>query len=573
VRKIFEVEHNKKRRKPVKHSVKGLKKAPWIVFWFLRVVFRPLMWFKYGFWFDRESSKNIPKNCFILMNHQASFDQMSLGLGFRFPITFVADDTFFHKGLKSFFMKVFTRPISYSKGKPDILATRQIFSVIRQGGAVGMFPEGTRSLFGEGGRIVPSCGRLAKKLGVSLVLVKQKGGYLTKPRWKKRPNKGRIFAEIVKVISPDELQKMTDEEVQTIIEKELYHNDFEFNNIGIQISGQNKQKLNFYHGDESADLEKNVGGRNVQEALETKCHGDWLTDTKCPERVEAIPCLNQSACPRDTKWVFGCQPDTTGAATCRPKQNYKTKQNGRLMPAPTLFCCDFYRRQSVAPTVLSQIKFKGKRRAEHLETVLFYCPICHSLDSLASRKNTLSCKECDKTFIVNEYGAFDGEIGTPIAASLTQKILKKTRVSTPCRGLRPRHPEHFQQSTFSILDWSKSQLDFIKNNIDYLLYFDKPLFVDENISFFLTEKGKKIGASQKGKIELFSDKLIVCGKSFSLKNIKAFSLDDVNRLNIFLDYSAYAVETKQKTKKKINLVKYIVTVCHLNKNLKGCEIF
>ncbi|MCL2861577.1 MAG: tRNA uridine-5-carboxymethylaminomethyl(34) synthesis GTPase MnmE [Firmicutes bacterium] len=72
---------------------------------------------------------------------------------------------------------------------------------------------------------------------------------------------------------------------------------------------------------------KIVGGCNVQESIETKCHGDWLTDTKCPEGVEAIPCLNQSVCPRDMKWVFGCQPDTTGAVNDRPHKNTIFVQN------------------------------------------------------------------------------------------------------------------------------------------------------------------------------------------------------------------------------------------------------
>ncbi|MCL2861187.1 MAG: U32 family peptidase [Firmicutes bacterium] len=63
---------------------------------------------------------------------------------------------------------------------------------------------------------------------------------------------------------------------------------------------------------------KTAGARNVQEVIETKCLGDYLTDTKCPERVEAIPCFNQSACLRDTKLVFGCQIDTAGVVSDRP---------------------------------------------------------------------------------------------------------------------------------------------------------------------------------------------------------------------------------------------------------------
>ncbi|MCL2256555.1 MAG: 1-acyl-sn-glycerol-3-phosphate acyltransferase [Firmicutes bacterium] len=368
--------------------------------------------------FDKNICKKINKNCFILMNHQASFDQMMLGAVFNFGINFVADDTFFHQGLKSFLMKIFMRPISYSKGNLDAFAATQIINIINQGGAVGMFPEGTRSMFGEGGRVVPSVGKLAKQLKVPCVLVVQKGGYLTKPRWRKKLSRGKIEIEIVKIISPSELDVMSDSEVQGTIKKALCHNDFEFNKI-------------------------------------------------------------------------------------------------------------------------ENIKFKGKKRAEDLESVLFFCPICHSLNSLSSKNDEIWCSQCSMRDIVQENGMFSNEI--------REKAMPN-----------------------SILEWSKIQLEFIKNNIDYLFHLETPLFTDCQITFFESKKSKRISKKIFGEIYLYSDRLEICSKIFPLEVIKAFSIDGVNRLNIFLtNDTSYSIICKPK----VNLVKYLMVACQIKNNLKGCEHF
>ena len=397
--------------------MKNFKRAPGGVFWLLRVLLKPLLWCRYRISFNTETSKEIKENCLILMNHQASFDQLTMGLGFKFGINFVADDLFFHKGIKSLFMKIFARPISYSKGAPDYSAAKQIINVIEKGGAVGMFPEGTRSMYGKGGRIVSSAGKLAKRLKVPLVLVVQKGGYLTKPRWKEKSNKGRVSAEVVRVILPHELNKMSADEIQDVIEEKLYHNDFEYN-------------------------------------------------------------------------------------------------EGK------------------------RIHFKSSNRAEHLESVLFYCPKCNAIDSLYSKKNDFFCVSCSMCVRVNEFCTFD-------------------------------EVENAKGIPTSLLEWSEKQFEYVKNIIDYSLYTVKPLFLDEDVVLTLVEKSKKTSNSSKGRIELYNNRLRVCEKVFFIKDIKAFSIDGVSRLNIFLDNAVYAVECKAKT----NLVKHVIVSCHLKDCLKGCGQF
>jgi 1-acyl-sn-glycerol-3-phosphate acyltransferase/DNA-directed RNA polymerase subunit RPC12/RpoP len=54
----------------------------------------------------------------------------------------------------------------------------------------------------------------------------------------------------------------------------------------------------------------------------------------------------------------------------------------------------------------SMIVFRGRKRAEYLETVLYCCPECKRFAALKSRDDTLSC-ECGFKVRFNEYGFFE----------------------------------------------------------------------------------------------------------------------------------------------------------------------
>ena len=64
---------------------------------------------------------------------------------------------------------------------------------------------------------------------------------------------------------------------------------------------------------------------------------------------------------------------------------------------------DAWQRQAQHP-----VPFRGNRRAEKMEAVLFLCPRCGEYGTLKSHKNTLSCT-CGLRAEVSVYGAFEGE--------------------------------------------------------------------------------------------------------------------------------------------------------------------
>ncbi|MCL2061552.1 MAG: 1-acyl-sn-glycerol-3-phosphate acyltransferase [Firmicutes bacterium] len=386
-----------------------IKKASNFFFWLLRVVLRPVLWLKYRFRFEHRTAKGIKRPCLILSNHQTSFDQFAVGVGFRFGINFVAGDSIFRHGFKSWLMQVLTNPIPYAKGSSDASAIKNIFSIIRKGGAVGIFPSGNRSFFGEECTLRPT-GKLAKKLGVPLVLVQMRGGYNTKPRWKQKPNKGKMRASVQRVISREELQALSAEELDKIIHDTLYLDEFAWN----------KQQ---------------------------------------------------------------------------------------------------------------QIVFKGKRKAEFLEGVLFYCPQCGTLNRLHSHRNQLTCT-CGMCVAVNETGEFT-----------------KIRNADNC-------PD-------TVLAWGQMQLEHIKA-LDYAPYAQQPLFHDIGARLNKVERSKKDEPLGEGAISLYADKLTVCEKEFPLAKIHDMSIQSMARLTLYTDEGEFTVDLP----KRGNAFKYMVCGYRI-KNLSG----
>jgi len=226
---IEEREQKKEKvKKPKRKKTKKHKRANNFVFWILRIALTPFMWFKWRIKFDYKTAKGLRRPCLIVCNHQTSMDQFAVGMGFSFGINFVASDTIFRHGFLSWLMRVIAKPIPFNKGTSDPLAIKSMMQVIEAKGCVGLFPEGNRSYAGETMEVQPGTGRLAKKLNVPVYVCNIQGGYLIKPRWKKTFNKGKCITKVVRVLSVEEMANLSGDDIQDIIQKELYVNEFDF---------------------------------------------------------------------------------------------------------------------------------------------------------------------------------------------------------------------------------------------------------------------------------------------------------------------------------------------------------
>ena len=64
---------------------------------------------------------------------------------------------------------------------------------------------------------------------------------------------------------------------------------------------------------------------------------------------------------------------------------------------------DAYERQMKAPQ-----RYRGKKLAEGLESLMFICPSCGQKDAFTSKGNIVNCRNCDLSYTYDEYGMLQG---------------------------------------------------------------------------------------------------------------------------------------------------------------------
>lgn len=208
--------------------MKEQKKKRWTkrrharVFAFLRPIMRLYGKLRYRY---TAKASGLKKGAYlILCNHQTTMDPFLVSLSFKFPIYFIASDDIFNLRVSPL-IRYLVAPIPKSKSFRDITAMKNVFRVIKEGGAVGIFPEGNRTLSGKQWEMTDAIAKLAKSLKVPLILYNIEGGYGTDPRWGHSIRKGKSSGHVRKIISPDELKEMPTEEVFQIIKNELSVDD------------------------------------------------------------------------------------------------------------------------------------------------------------------------------------------------------------------------------------------------------------------------------------------------------------------------------------------------------------
>ncbi|MBQ4268269.1 MAG: 1-acyl-sn-glycerol-3-phosphate acyltransferase, partial [Clostridia bacterium] len=112
---------------------------------------------------------------------------------------------------------------------PDTYTIKEISRVLRSGGNVAIFPEGMNSISGANQPVAIGTGKMLKHFKVPVYYSVIKGGYLTSPKYNLKDRPGRIEVEIDKLFTVEDLEKYTADEIETIMNKKLYHDDYKWN--------------------------------------------------------------------------------------------------------------------------------------------------------------------------------------------------------------------------------------------------------------------------------------------------------------------------------------------------------
>ncbi len=192
-------------------------------------ILRPLvivfLYLKFGYTF--KTAKNLPDNFILLSNHNTDFDPLLVGVSFKNSLRYVASEHISRwKHAFKFVNHIFS-PIMRPKGTNAASTVKEMLRALRGGDNVCMFAEGARSWNGITNPILPSTGKLVKSSRVALVTYKITGGYFASPLWSEGgTRKGMLHGEVVNIYSAEDLSKMSVDEINDIINTDLYEDAY-----------------------------------------------------------------------------------------------------------------------------------------------------------------------------------------------------------------------------------------------------------------------------------------------------------------------------------------------------------
>ncbi len=214
----------------------------------------------------------------VLMNHQNPFDQFFTAICFKNPIYYVATEDIFSLGWVSSLIRYLVAPIPIKKQTSDLQAVMTCLRVAREGGSIGMAPEGNRTYSGRTEYMNPAVVKLAKRLKLPIALFRIEGGYGTQPRWSDVVRKSSMRAYVSQVLEPEDYGAMSDEEFYRTICDGLYVDDH-------AIGGE------YPHPKQAEYLERAFYvcpfcGLSVFES-----HGDTVECLGCHKKIRHLPAL------------------------------------------------------------------------------------------------------------------------------------------------------------------------------------------------------------------------------------------------------------------------------------------
>lgn len=166
----------------------------------------------------------------VIGNHVSYVDPvlMAVALGSKWKVNFVAAGFVMSRPLVRYiFQQIGVIPTTQFVTTPSV--TRSMIRLLREGACVAYYPEAERSNSGYGEAIDMSTAKFVKLMKVPLAFCRLEGAYLTWPRW--APSKlyrGRCFATIDIILSSEDVEALTVEEIHAHILKSFQTNDYDW---------------------------------------------------------------------------------------------------------------------------------------------------------------------------------------------------------------------------------------------------------------------------------------------------------------------------------------------------------
>ena len=209
-----------------------IKKPNWFLMTFVMCalgILNKIYKVKFSYDYDR---KKLGKGPIILLSAHASRLEFIYSLyGFKHKdINMVCGyQNIMKKGIYGFFTKLGI--ISKYLYQPDLVCVKSMLKVLKQGGVLGLFPEGIQSTSGSTHPINPATAHFIKRSKATVVVATSKGAYLATNRYSSDRKKGYIGIDYSLLFTPERLEELTEEEIHKLLLEKISYNDFEFNKV------------------------------------------------------------------------------------------------------------------------------------------------------------------------------------------------------------------------------------------------------------------------------------------------------------------------------------------------------
>jgi len=196
-----------------------------IFWWFVKIfIGPPLRWFFHGQSTGKKIYPPPGKAAFLLANHTHFLDPFMIADFIPRPIRYVVSDEYFRYSITRMLLN-WLKGIPKTKDVPDSVTMRKLLEAIKRGEIVGIFPEGRRNWDGITIPLEDTIPRLVLKFKIPVICVRQRGSYLSWPRWSNTPRRNRIIFDFRYLFEnpsdiPDDAQ-----EIKKMIERELLYSE------------------------------------------------------------------------------------------------------------------------------------------------------------------------------------------------------------------------------------------------------------------------------------------------------------------------------------------------------------
>lgn len=170
----------------------------------------------------------------ILINHVAQIDPIYVAMSFKRHINFVCFAGVCYGKYGKLLNRYFA-PIPKTKGKTDMMTIRESLKVMKKNGVLGLFPSGDCTFSGVESYIDPSIIKFLRMMKAEILLYRTEGVYGKSPRWAHKRTKGKMYGSVKRVITVDEMNNMTDDELYNAVIETIGGN-------GLDYIGDNQYK-------------------------------------------------------------------------------------------------------------------------------------------------------------------------------------------------------------------------------------------------------------------------------------------------------------------------------------------